>query len=265
MMTSGNVQSTFALNLFSRNYKFDVSRNPKGFCYTEQNRCKCGNVTIKNSEIITNKVDIINAIDFNKIGKQHKITNSKEYNFLLDEIVQLPIMNDKIRVFFYDTLKEIIWEKLKSDIINGIYDNHIQLLDYPSYKVIDEISFMDVDLVSKTITFSEITYKEGNFVDSIIIDFDLVNEYLDINKFIELLGNIIPNKEIMSIQIILHTDNTKNYDNIKSHYLFDQPLFVSCFSITEIEGIDSCTNDFITITKIFSNDLWDGNFANFIK
>jgi hypothetical protein len=257
----GITQSTFALNLFSRNYKFNVSRNSKGYCYTEESRCECGIVTTKNSEVTTNKVDIIDSIDFNKISKQHEINNVKEYNFLLNDVKQLPLLNNKLRVFFYDTLREIIWEKLKHDIIIGIYDNYINLLDYSFFKVIDEVSFMDIDLVGKTVTFSEITYKEGNFTDTIIVDFNLISEYLDINKLIENIKVILPDKEHMSIQIILHTNATSEFDTSRKCYLFDQPLFASCFSIAEDEG----RNDFITMTRLFNNNLWEGNFANFIK
>jgi hypothetical protein len=259
----GRINSTFALSLFARNYKFNVSRNSKGYCYTEQNRCDCGNIDIKNGDIITDKVEIINLIDFNKISKQHEIKNDKEFSFLLDDIRQLPSIDNKIKVFFYDTVRELIWEKLKYDIINGIYDNQVHLFDYQFYKVINEVLFMDIDLVGRTVTFSEITYKEGDFTDCIIMDFDFVNEYLDLDRFVEIVRLSLPDKEVMTIQMILHTNTSENFDNSKANFLFDQPLFISCFTIPD-ETTDN-KNDFLTITKVFSSTLWKDNFGNFMR
>ena len=242
MILNTTMQSNQVLSLSSRGYRFSASYNGKGYTYREQKRDEDGILKTKESGLITNKNEIINAINFSYLDRQCRFTYEKEHLFLLDSVDMLPKNNDIYNLFFHDKIRELVGDKTNS--------------------VVEKVGMMEVDVYGDKIVLSEIEYvNEPISLDNVEVSFNFVRDYIDIDRLIEIIKISITNKHLMSFQFILHTNS--DFNNTVNSFLFDQPIFIDCFSVPN-ESVGK-GEQWLTTFSVFSNNLWNGNFMNFIK
>lgn len=253
----GLCNSESILSIFDRNYRFSVSRNIKGFSFTESIRNPYGNNKMNIGSLSQDKEGIINVIDYSRLDKEYKLSNQVEYEFFIKDVRTINKDFKLYKIFFYNVIREMIWERIKE---TQTFDGY-KIPDSLEINLVDTVNFMSIDIPSRMVNFDEIHYSYGRFNDSISIDFEFANKYIDLDKLINLVNSGIENKELIEIEMSLHAH--RNFKDNRDDYLFDLPIFMNCHS-DPIDPRDS-KEDWITTMAIFSNELWDGNYENFIK
>jgi hypothetical protein len=251
---NNEVLSLNVLGIMSRNYRFSVSVNSNGYCFSEKSRCKDGSTRSSYGNLMSTKLDVINHINYSLIDRDYKLKSQREYDFFMGNTAIVPQEGEYHRVFFYAQAKRMVWNEINDRFRDGELDGF--LVD----NFIQDVGMMEISVVSKTVTLYDVTYKiRGIFPDSVTVDFETANQYLDIDRLVRLIESGTDSKKLVNIQMFL-SSKAEN----ESCFIFDLPIFLGCFFIPFEEGLNE-TDEWITVYTMFDNSMWDGNFMNFIK
>jgi hypothetical protein len=242
---NSNIQSINIISIMSRNYRLSVSRNSKGYSFTEQTRTPDSPPTSR-FESFESKFDAIKAIDYDKMSRGTIVNGGNEYGFFMENNMIIQQEDNLHKLFFYDIAKEMAWQQIvRMNPEAGSMESTIK-----------SIGSMEIDTRFETVLFMDVQYEGESFGRNVGVLFKNARQYLEVDMIMELAKD--PEKgELFNLHLSLHSEA-----NGEANFIFDLPFLARRLYESET---GSWSDSYTTTLSLFENENWNGNFMNFVK